>query len=211
MPKKKKKFPLIKVKCVGSSHFTERHGLPRHLTSYMESDQNSRYVRNVDFDGVGGRLMDINMVELVKEKMDVSVAREEPCVIVLMIGSNNIRRRGLATDIFHYFEQLVMYASKLQRIHLILCGMLPSPETDEFSKENFQEASRMLQDLSKSNSTKVSFLNVAELFTYNKEIKNHLYSDGIHLTTGVDGGAHLLAKHIFIMLKSLAKSKLSYN
>ena len=221
---KKRKYPFskIRLKIWGSSHTNDNHGVPPLLDAHLL--KSSRY-RPAEYDSRGGREFDDGIVDAIKYDIDASVAREEPFVIVICIGTNNIRQEGEAEDILPYFEKLVKHVANLHRIHLFFCGMIPSPKFDSTtSGKNFSKASSLLRKLCTKNSMKATFINLAQIFTHNGIIKTEFFSskDGVHLThcKCIDKskckckkplGAELFAQELFNQLEKLPKNKISYN
>ena len=202
-------FPKIRLKVVGSSHTTKKHGVPQILDTlllklprYKKAEHNSK----------GGREVSNAIIDSIIYDIDASVARDEPFVLVLCLGTNNIRKRGQAGDIMPFFERLINHVSSLQRIHIFICGLLPCPEYDNTTSFiNFSQASSLLRKLCTDNPMKASFINLAEVFTTNGVIDTKFFQDGTHLSkTGKNNGAEMFAKTIFNHLQKLAKAKISY-
>ena len=225
MPKVKSKFPLVRTKTIGSSHANYNHGVPHYLDKFLSG--NKRF-QQMEYNCEGGRTIDNALYESIIRDIDYSVTHEEPFVIVLVLGTNNIRKEGRAEDIFPFFEQLVLYCAKKPRVHIIICGLIPCPEWDYFSsKKNFSKASVMIENLCKNNENCASFVNVANLFTRDREILTEFYEDGTHLKFGewiLDectgewkwmeecefNGAKVLAQAIFDKLRFLPRAKISH-
>ena len=218
--RRKQVFPKIRLKVWGSSHTTNYRGVPSLLDALLL--QIARY-QAAENNSDGGRIMCKAFVDAILYDIDASVARDEPFVIIICLGTNNIRKEGQAGDILPFFEEIVNYIANLQRIHIFICGMLPSPKHDSTTSGiNFSQASSLLQNLCAENSMKTTFINLGEVFTNNGIIKTEYFCrDEIHLTQCLcedkslcectNLGAELFAQTLFNALQKLPKKKIEYN
>ena len=206
--KRRNNFPKKRTKVYGSSH--GNHGFQEKFSSYMEQDTKHYYTPL--FDCQGGREIDHEFVlEIISDMQNYS-EQGEPFIAIIICGTNNIRKKGVALDIMEVFLELADAVSNLPRVHLVINGMLPSPQTDEDtrkrvgSKWNFSEASSMLKTMCDS-SDKITFIDLGSIFTRGGFPKAELFNKGgIHLNSkGVD----ILAKANYDKVRTIPHSFLS--
>ena len=105
---------------------------------------NNTFFTEANFDAVGGRKIDKHLVEkIINDMKKVNFLNK---TLVLIIGSNNIRKKGKASDIIVYFEELLKFVNFLKNFRVVVCGIIPSIP-DARSKKNFCEASKLLKNM----------------------------------------------------------------
>ena len=153
-----KKFPNpIFVKIWSSSHGCPWHGLPQALNDQMKEHPKFQPPR---FDAVSGRRICDDVVASIKTDMN---SRSGNQVHVIFLGGNNIRKRGKPADIIPFFRSILEYAKVIPGCYVCILGLLPSPGTDDFSKEQFGKATTMLKKLSQRYLDSCSFLNISRI------------------------------------------------
>ena len=105
---------------------------------------NNTFFTEVNFDAVGGRKIDENLIEKIIN--DMKKVNFVNMTLVLIIGSNNIRKKGKAIDIMEYFELLLRILNFWFNVRVVICGIIPSIP-DNRSKKNFCEASKLLRKM----------------------------------------------------------------
>jgi lysophospholipase L1-like esterase len=153
------------------------------------------------FDAKSGRKIDSGIVDSIKE--DMTSWSGTPQVHVLILGTNNIRREESPQLFLHYFSQVIQHCATIPKAHVVLVGLLPSPQTDTTTKALFREASKMLAGLVKQDPSKASFLNIATFFTSRGNISEELFDGGIHFSPQ---GATLYSRKLANHLRKLPKS-----
>ena len=123
---------------------------------------------NASFDALGGRKMDTKLVKDILKDINSIKIHCKRQTIILILGSNNIRRNGDGSDIIPYFEKIVKSASKIGGCHIVICGIIPSLP-DARSKKNFCSASYLLKDLCQKYPIVSSFCPLANYLT--KDVK----------------------------------------
>ena len=119
-----------------------------------------------------------------------------PQVHLLLLGDNNLRHGKESVDSFiTKCNQIVSKFSSISNCHLILSALIPSPETDAFSKFIFSEANQKLKYICQKNQN-VSYLNLTKIFVINGVIDMELFCgyNDVHLNSR---GAKKLAKLIY--------------
>ena len=120
----------------------ERRHLQRELRKVMKV--NNTFFTEANFDAVGGRKIDEDLVEkITNDMMKVNFVN---MTLVLIIGSSNIRKKGKAIDIMEYFEMLLKFVNFWRNFRVVVCGIIPSIP-DNRSKKNFCEASKLLKKM----------------------------------------------------------------
>ena len=166
------------LKIVSSSHGlnNEKRHLQRELRRVMKV--NNTFFTEANFDAVGGREIDKNLVE--KIIIDMKKVNFLNKTLVLIIGSNNIRKKGKAIDIMEYFELLLKFVNFWKNFRVVVCGIIPSIP-DARSKKNFCEASKLLKKMCLKYNV-ASFCPLANYLTNKGIVNPELYQeDGIHL------------------------------
>ena len=139
---------------------------------------NNTFFTEANFDAVGGRKIDEDLVEKIIN--DMKKVNFVNMTLVLIIGSNNIRKKGKAIDIMEYFEMLLKFVKFWRNFRVVLCGIIPSIP-DARSKENFCEASKLLKKMCLKYDI-ASFCPLAGYLTNEGIVNPKFYQeDGIHL------------------------------
>ena len=121
----------------------------------------------------------------------------------ILIGDNNFRHANEnPKEYLKLIEKLLEEFSNVERCHLVLTSILPSPETNHKCKHLFKYVSDSVKKLSQNYGSKSSFLNLTKVFMHGGRIKQNLYADGVHLN---EEGAQILATRIFNHLKYIPK------
>ena len=119
---------------------------------------------SASFDALGGREMDMKLVKDILKDINSTNIHGKRQTIILILGSNNIRKNGYGSDIIPYFESIVKSASKIGDCHIVICGIIPSLP-DAQSKKNFCSASNLLKDLCQKYPIVSSFCPLANYLT----------------------------------------------
>ena len=184
----------ISVFLWSDSHGAVHHHLPQF---FDEKLRRSKYYSLPQINAFSGKELTAQIKERIVRNMDSFQ------VHILLIGSNNIRRKG-DNQLLPRFQSIVQHASTLEKCHVVLCGFFPSPRTDKYSRDRFFEASNQLKTLSRAFPHHTSFLGLQKGFTFNGEIRNELFhGDGIHLN---EDGAERLAELLTNCLGSFGKT-----
>ena len=129
-------------------------------------------------------------------------------------GENNVRRLSeeervsgeKQDELLDHVVDLIEFIKQYPKAHLVQVSLLPSPETNDQSKDVFKFVDDQLNELMKQNKEKFTYLNVKKKFMPEGlgKIDLSLFSaaDLIHLSSE---GADLLAKQIRIRLVGLNK------
>ena len=103
---KKKKF----LKIISSSHAM----VYRHLSRiFCEVMQDITQYQTAIFDAESGRIIDDEIVTSMKNNMDWLDGKSKEFVLVIILGSNNLRRNVQLTDILRCYEEILAHASQL--------------------------------------------------------------------------------------------------
>ena len=185
---------LINLKVWSSSHGCKRHHLPAKLRKRMR--RQSRFALPT-FDAEGGRRITQRIVGDICANM--SRGEGEPQCHVCILGSNNLRKGEQPRSIGNLFHQILQHGSNIPKCHVVVCGILPSPDTDKTTKSTFGDTSSLLKALVKEYSEKSSFFDTAKLFQKHGKVRKRFFKrrrDGqidVHLSRR---GARLLSKQL---------------
>ena len=181
----------------GSSHATELHYLPQ---SFEELGVDSRFSDPV-WNARSGGIINQSTINEIMRVMTRDSRRLEKQVHVLFLGSNNLRNENTdwtPQEVHDFFEMVVIHARGLFNVHIVICGILPSPEKNDQSIDRFKPASSLLKDLSTRYRPLTSYINIPDFFNAFGEIKWYLYNGGqIHLTKlGAEKLAEIFKNHL---------------
>ena len=98
------------LKIFSSSHGMVYHHLPGIFCEVMEDI--TQYQTAI-FDAESGRIFDDDIVTSMKNNMDWLDGKSKPFVLVIILGSNNLRRNVRLTDILHCFQEILGHAMTL--------------------------------------------------------------------------------------------------
>ena len=96
------------------------------------------------------------------------------------MGTNNLRRGGNPVEVAKLFRDFVENLPE-HDTHVILTGLIPSPETDGESRQRFQQCSKELLKISTEFKGKFSYTNTSKLFIKHNVLNKEYYADGVHL------------------------------
>ena len=207
--KKRKNQPDPIKNCLfASSHGCDHHHFPEHFDSLMSG--NPRF-STPEYLAIGGQKIDNHFVENIKTYLAENDGKRN--LVILMIGGNNIRRKGSGDTILPYFEDIVKQVAATERAHLIICGLVPSPPHEETfnTKDRFSEADHLLSDLAEQNKAKCTFFPTAKYFCQEgKSVRRYYEKEGedVHLNSD---GAKYFAQHLFDMVRNLPKEKFNFS
>ena len=86
----------------------------RHLSPiFYEVMQDITQYQTAIFDAESGRIIDDEIVTSIKNSMDWLDGKSKPSVLVIILGSNNLRRNIRLTDILHCYEEILRHATTL--------------------------------------------------------------------------------------------------
>ena len=201
-------FPKKNSKVYASSH--GNHGFKEKFSFFMGKDKKNYFAPL--YDCLGGREIDDDIILEIIKDMEYYAARGEPFIVIIILGTNNIRKKGCALDIMPHFLKLADRVAELPRVHLVINGMLPCPDTDEDTKDrigskwNFSEASSMLKTIADS-SDRITFVDLGSIFTRGGVPKVELFNrGGLHLNKD---GVNDLAKANYDAVRTIPHSALS--
>ena len=164
----------------------------------------------------GGARIDDDFVNSVKAYLAENDGDRN--LLILIIGGNNIRRKGTGDTILPYFEKIIDLVTATERAHVIICGLVPSPPHEEAfsSKERFSEADALLSDLASQNEAKCTFFPTANKLCSEGKSLHKLFDDNKKYPEGKDvhlnkEGAELFAKHLSEMVRNLPKEKFNFS
>ena len=181
----------INLKVWSSSHGCERHHLPSKLRKRLRNQ--SRFTLPL-FNAQGGRRITPRIVGDICS--DMSRGYGKPQCHVLILGSNNLRRGEEPSEVCNLFNQILQHGSNIPKCHVVVCGILPSPEETTQSKVVFEDTSSLLKSLVKGYRKKSSFFNTAKLFQKHGRVRKRFFKRrngqvDIHLRRR---GARLMSK-----------------
>ena len=150
----------------------------------------------------GGQKFDENIVEEMVRSAKTKSFEGQPQVKILLLGDNNLRRlKEDPNDYIQLVKNLVHEFKNIEKCHLVLTSLLPSPLTDHICKDVFKDVSEKLKNIARQEgqNNKVSFLNLTK-FLKNGKINEELYNDDkIHLNEeGATVLADSLLKHLLL-------------
>ena len=195
-------IPKIQPLYCGTSHVCEWHHLPKFSRELFKDNKKFEMPQ---FLGESGGKINGHTVNTIRDR--IQMIAPQPIVIVLIYGGNNVCDRQAPEHFFPFFEQLVNMAYEFENLHFIVCGLIPRPKTDAFTKSAFAKASTLLKNLCKRNHLKATFLSTAKLFGEDGAILTEFYHERrgseVHMN---EAGAKILAKAIFNAIRSIPKS-----
>ena len=181
----------IKLHVWGSSHITDLHYLPE---SFQELDADPRYESPI-WHGRSGGIINQNTINRIMSVMTTCYNNSERQVQIMFLGSNNLRDEfegWTPEEVRDYFEMVCYHAWNLSNVHIVICGILPSPINMDESMNRFAPASSLLKELATRFRPITSYINIPDHFTSFGEVKWYFYNGKqIHLTKS---GAEKLAK-----------------
>ena len=103
-------------------------------------------------------------------------------VHILSYGDNDARKlKNTPKTFLKKIEKLISAAQSVTNCIIIVTSVLPSPETDAYTKDFFRIINQDLKNLSAINNN-MSFLDMTKVFTKDKKVITDLYEqDLIHL------------------------------
>lgn len=206
--------PPIIFKVYASSHGKECHHLPSELRKLFSLQK--RFTLPI-IDIVQGKRISQEVVERIKEDAERSVAEGDRQLILLILGSNNLRKGGDPQQVGLLFHQVTQHVVDLPGTHVVLTSPLPSPETDGLgSEERFEALATILNNISNMYDLKCSFLRTSKIFCPN----GHLSIDKFKLVRGPNGdlvhdvhlnqaGAAEWAMHLYNHIRNRPQSAFS--
>ena len=152
-------------------------------------------------DAVSGRRLTGDVVD----EMVAFAKRKEPenQVHLMGLGDNNLRHlREDPKEFLRLIEALVVGMSEIPNCHLVLIGLLPSRENNDFCKETFIAVNEAFKKFANEKywPENVSYLNIAKGFMFRGRVDESLYRDGVHMNPK---GSAVYAKMIRNHLKKL--------
>ena len=142
--------------------------------------------------------------DVVDEMVAFAKRREPENQLHLMgLGDNNLRRlKEDPKEFLRLVEALVVGMSEIRNCHLVLIGLLPSKESNDFCKHVFIEVNETFKRFANEKywPENVSYLNIAKGFLFRGRVDKSLYRDGVHMNAK---GSSVYAKMIRNHLKKL--------
>ncbi len=178
------------------------HGLVRH---YFESSFEEHFKEQWRFEmpeihAKGGRKIDDELVEQINSDLS---SRKRPCVCILILATNNVRKRCSEKDLDYVvklFEKVTEHAAGLDKVQILISQLVPSVAPVK-SKSNFQrleaKLAAMIQKYPKAHLAKTT----KALCFYGK-IEKHLWEDKVHLN---EEGAEIYTAKLFEQLNNLPR------
>ena len=183
-----------------SSHFRSNHLYPEE-TILPKFKRYSQFVFSKEnIWSEGGQKLDEEMVDLMLKKIEDRGSSKQ--IHVIFFGDNNSRRgHEKPVDVMEHFERLANFVKDRPWVQIVLGSLIPSPQTDNYSKNIFKEFNSLIFQLTKSHSN-IFFLNVTKYFLItkthprpmNKANARLFKKDKIH--TNIEG-AEILSELIF--------------
>ena len=206
--KKKKKPNPIKQCAFTSSHGADNHFFPQEYTKCFEGE--TRFEKP-EFLAQGGAKIDDHFVANIKSYLAKNDGERN--LVILIVGGNNIRKKGDGDSILPHFEKIVELVTATERAHVLICGLVPSPPHEETfnSRERFSNADKLLSNLASQNEAKCTFFPTANKFCSAGKSLHKYYEKGgkdVHLNRD---GAELFAKHLSEMVRNLPKEKFNFS
>ena len=165
-----KKSSKIYISVAGSSHATRRHYFPQKLRAKLNGDIRFECDNDSFNECISGRrVLDPN--DNIEEKVTSFLMQNapRPTLQTFVVAGNDLRKSGSPEDVVDCFRKIVQSCSNIPRVHILICGLIPSPYEDvnpRFnSKKRFIECNRLLRELELEFPEKVSFLDVASSLT----------------------------------------------
>ena len=183
-----------------SSHGVQRHGLPEEFRRRF-SDHPARFGR-FEVKATPGQCMSNSIQEKIIK--DMKEHAPEPQIIIVSLGDNNLRPRGLSrghslTEVTSCHEAIMREASNLQNVQLVIVGLLPCPKYETVTKMPFKSASQELKRMCREHRG-CHFIDIAKKFVCNKVVNPNLFSDGIHMN---QQGREKYSEHVFRFILAL--------
>ena len=166
--------PPVSITIWSSSHGQEWHGLPDCLRKWF-FEQNRTNFRLPTFHAKSGGIICSSVVHKVRKALRRSSGAAQCHVLIL--GSNNLRNEWKPWEISAQFKQILEFSDGIPLAHVVVCGILPSPETesDADTTKAYRDTTRLLKDLT-TRYSRCSFLDIPDFFTDNRVVKENLYS-----------------------------------
>ena len=114
-------------------------------------------------------------------------------IIIIMMAGNAIRRSPRSHGMVQLHEQMLAYMERFPNVEVILCGVLPTPCTDHFTKIPFLLVNAAFKEMAINRAPRVHYFSTASHFVAANRIKEHLYKDDLHLT---NFGAEILIEEL---------------
>ena len=185
-----------RVLMLGSSHFSEHHHF-KNLFKYV-AGLHPR-VRSVAVRAASGGSLDHTTLDSMHDFI-TSNPPARPLLIMVMLACNFIRSHPTELPvIISRHEDLIKQAGKYPNVQVVLCGLIPCPRTDHWTREPFRQMNKALKQLANDH-LNVCYFNTPYLFVSNEIIIRNYFSDGLHLNYY---GATMLCYHIRTFLDKL--------
>ena len=99
-----------------------------------------------------------------------------------MMAGNAIRRSPRSHGMVGLHELMLSHLERFPNVEVILCGLLPTPCTDHFTKIPFLLTNAAFKKMAINTAPRVNYFSTASHFVASNQIKAHLYKDELHLT-----------------------------
>ena len=116
----------IHVSVFGDSHLSPIHYFQSSFLAQMQEKTSSRYRFDVRFFAKSGAKLNNQIISEIKDRMDR--LSNQPHVIVIGYGGNNIRKQTHGDDVLEGISQLLSAAKPIKRLQLVVLGIIPDPE-----------------------------------------------------------------------------------
>ena len=187
---------MVRQKIVLYKHFSS-HGNHHHYlqTEFRKAGVNSRYFAPIWRVQSGG-LIDPTRRDQIIHDMGREFALGSRQVHVICLLSNNLRdpdTEWTPQDCVALIREIVLYAKTLSKIHVVICGILPTPANNDQSFDRFSVATSLLKKLSNEHKPLTSFVNIPKAFNTYGVVCSSLFTPvrQVHLT---EDGAEVLAR-----------------
>lgn len=202
------------VRIFTSSHGLSSHFFPQALKSVFESRNLIKYP---SVDAEGGRVFSDAFMDHYKLEFEKIKQAGEPTISILLLGDNNIRAQAVRGAF-----RVCKYTKEIIELHkntchpLLVCGLMPSPETWPKSLLLCEHVDDVLQETIEQLHCNPAgrffgFVCTTSFFTDSEGFvisKKHFSKDGIHLN---ELGAHVLALNLLSNARVLAATVQAYN
>ena len=218
--KRKKSFEIINhngksVPCnVSITFVATSHGGPHHhlQESFEEILEDPRFSQTPIFNWRSGRIFTTSLVKDIVD--DVNSRKEEPQVVCLILGGNNLRDLSRVSptqpqtplEVCGLFREVLTQLSTIQKCWVVIVGLIPCE--NEECKPRFKETNQLLLDLSKEFKRMCSYVKT-DMFLSHGHIRKELFKKNEHPKVHLSlEGAKLLAGLIYSKIKHIPNKNL---
>lgn len=176
---------------LGSSHFSERHHFKKQFLEERKDDR----IGDITISSVSGGHLTQRSIDFALDF--VYQRRHRPLIIIVMLACNAVRQNIPNNRIMQRHARLLECLKNYSHVRVVLCGLIPCPRTDPWTKKTFKDLNLNMKSLASGGA---SFFNTARFFVHEGQIKTYLFKDGLHLNKE---GSHLLVSRLHVFLERM--------